>query len=124
MYAAASGNSQVYVDGAEYIQEAASEAIEAKLTLTRWPVSKQLTVDAYVGPYKLPVTAVPLGSIEQGASVLVTIEAADLLAAVPAGDDWVVVFNVPGFGFANSWVAKVQLTLGTMSNTSGMRACQ
>jgi hypothetical protein len=36
---------------------------------------------------------------------------ADLLAAVPAGDDWEVVFSSDGFGFANRTVRKGQLTL-------------
>jgi hypothetical protein len=110
------------VHGAEYIQEAASEAIEATLTLTRWPAAKELTVNAYVSPYRVPVTAMPIGNIEEGATVLVTIEAADLLAAVPAGDDWEVVFNVAGFGFANHWSAKVELTLDSVSKISGMVA--
>lgn len=122
MYAAASGDSDVYVGATEYVQEAISEEISAKLTLTRWPVGMKLTVDAYVGPYKLPVTALPVGTIQEGATVFVSILAADLVKAVPAGDDWFVMFNVAGFGFANRWYAKVDFTLDSISSGSGMPA--
>lgn len=78
-----------------------------------------LSVDAYVGPYKVEASIVDDAGTVAGGDVIAVVEAADLVATVPAGDDWDMSFHVDGFGFTKPTVVEVSMTVNAPSLSTG-----